>query len=102
MTQRVAIYARFSSNNQREASIEDQVRVCKEHVTREGWNLVQVYSDRARSGSTALRPNYQKLIIAAQKGAFDVVVAEALDRLSRDQEDIAGLFKRLRFKAFAS
>ena len=98
MTLRVAIYARYSSDTQREASIEDQVRLCKERLAAEGWELVQVYRDAALSGaSTLLRPGYQALLTVARDGAFDVVVAEALDRLSRDQEDVAGLFKRLRF-----
>ena len=94
---RAVIYARYSSDNQREASIEDQLRLCKERVAREGWELVQVYRDAALSGASTLRPGYQALLEGAREAAFDVVVAEALDRLSRDQEDVAALFKRLRF-----
>jgi site-specific DNA recombinase len=94
---RAVIYARYSSENQRHASIEDQVRVCKVEITRRGCKLVQVYSDHAISGATDLRPGYQALMQDARSGQFDVVVAEALDRLSRDQESIAGLFKRLSF-----
>jgi DNA invertase Pin-like site-specific DNA recombinase len=56
-----------------------------------------VYTDRALSGASILRPAYQSLLEDARLGQFDVVVAEALDRLSRDQEDVAGLFKRLCF-----
>jgi len=59
--------------------------------------LVQVFQDQAVSGATSLRPGYQALLAAARDGGFDVVLAEALDRLSRDQEDIAALFKRMRF-----
>ena len=91
------IYARYSSDNQREASIDDQVRVCREHIERQGWNYLHAYTDRALSGASALRPGYQKLLEDARNGAFEVVVAEALDRLSRDQEDVAGLYKRLSF-----
>ncbi len=94
---RAAIYARYSSENQREASIEDQLRVCRARVSSEGWTLAHTYQDRALSGASTLRAGYQALLAGARDGAFDVVVAEALDRLSRDQEDVAGLFKRLRF-----
>ena len=94
---RVAIYSRYSSEHQREASIEDQLRVCKARITAEGRELVRVFQDRAISGATALRPGYQALLTAAREGDFDVVLSEALDRLSRDQEDVAALFKRLRF-----
>jgi site-specific DNA recombinase len=94
---RAIIYARYSSANQREASIEDQVRICKERVIAEGWDLVKVLQDRAMSGASSLRPGYQSLLEGARQGKFDVVVAEALDRLSRDQEDVAALYKRMRF-----
>ena len=94
---RAAIYARYSSDNQRDASIEDQIRLCKERIAKEGWTLVQVFRDAAISGATTLRPGYQALLEGAREAAFDVVVAEALDRLSRDQEDVAALFKRLHF-----
>ena len=54
------------------------------------------------SGASALRPGYQAMLEGAREAGFDVVVAEALDRLSRDQEDIAALFKRLQFAGVAS
>ena len=94
---RAVIYARFSSEMQRLASIDDQIRLCKERIAAEGWTLVQVFRDAAMSGASALRPEYQALLEGAREARFDVVVAEALDRLSRDQEDVAALFKRLRF-----
>ena len=56
-----------------------------------------VYTDHAISGATTLRPGYQKILEDARAGRFEVLVAEALDRLSRDQENIAGLFKQLSF-----
>jgi site-specific DNA recombinase len=96
---RAVIYARYSSDNQRDASLDDQIRLCKEWIVAEGWQLVQVFRDAALSGASAFRPAYQALMEGAREAVFDVVVAEALDRLSRDQEDIAGLFKRLRFAA---
>src|SRR6266403_1887106 len=94
---RAVIYARYSTDLQREASIEDQVRVCRQRIKRESWKLGATYSDAASSGASRLRPGYQKLLEDARAGAFDVVVAEALDRLSRDQEDVAALYKRLTF-----
>jgi site-specific DNA recombinase len=94
---RAAIYARYSSDLQTDASIDDQVRQCKAQIKAEGWRFTAVYSDRAMSGATSLRHGYQALLADARAGAIDVVVAEALDRLSRDQEDVAALFKQLSF-----
>ena len=94
---RAAIYARYSSDNQREASIEDQVRQCRARIEQEEWTLTEVYTDAAISGATTLRSGYQKMLEDARSGNFEIVVAEALDRLSRDQEDVAGLYKQLTF-----
>jgi site-specific DNA recombinase len=95
---RVAIYARYSDDKQSPYSIEDQFRICRMHADKQDWRVVETYSDAAISGSTViLRPGVQALLRDALAGKFDMVLAEALDRLSRDQEDIAGLFKRLRF-----
>ena len=95
---RVALYARYSSDNQRDASIEDQFRICREQAKREQWQIVATYKDAGISGaSMILRPGIQMLLQDAQRGAFDVVLAEALDRVSRDQADVATLFKHLRF-----
>lgn len=94
---RVALYARYSSDAQRDASIEDQLRLCRSHAKRQGWTVTLCYTDRAMSGASLLRPGIQELMRDAQRGGFDLVLAEALDRISRDQEDVAGVFKRLRF-----
>jgi site-specific DNA recombinase len=94
---RAVIYARYSSDLQRDASIEDQIRLCRGQIDKEGWQYIEAYTDRASSGASTLRPAYQALLEDARRGGFDIVVAEALDRLSRDQEDVAGLLKRLRF-----
>ncbi len=98
---RVALYARYSSDNQRDASIEDQLRQCRERAVREGWTIVGTYSDRAISGASLIRSGIQSLLADAQAGRFDMVLSEALDRVSRDQEDIAGIFKRLRFASIS-
>lgn len=94
---RVAIYARYSSDNQRDASIEDQVRLCRERIVREGWQSATTYSDRAVSGTQALRAGYQRLLMDVRSGLIDLVISEALDRISRDQEHVASFFKQLTF-----
>ncbi len=94
---RVAFYARYSSDNQRDASIEDQLRLCRERAAKEDWDIVDSYNDRSISGASLIRPGIQSLLADAQVGKFNIVLAESLDRISRDQEDIAGVFKRLAF-----
>lgn len=94
---RVAIYARFSSAMQRDSSIEDQVRLCQERAERERWMVIELFSDRALSGASMQRPGLQALLEGAAAGRFDVVLAEALDRLSRDQADVAILYRQLSF-----
>jgi DNA invertase Pin-like site-specific DNA recombinase len=91
------IYARFSSELQRDASIEDQVRLCRGMAEREGWQVVETFADFAMSGSSVLRPGYQALLTALRAGTVDVILSESLDRLSRDQEHVAALHKQARF-----
>ena len=97
MIKRVSIYARYSSDLQSTSSIEDQVRLCREKADIKGWEIQQCYSDMGISGASLLRPGIQSLMTSAMNGEFDILLAEAMDRLSRDQEDIAGLFKRMEF-----
>lgn len=73
------------------------MRQCRERAAREGWTVVETYSDRAISGSSMIRAGIQALLADPQAGRFDMVLSEALDRISRDQEDVAAVFKRLRF-----
>ena len=94
---RAAIYARYSTDLQSSASIADQVRLCRQLCQANGWIVADVFADEAMSGATHLRPDFQRMQQAAMAGAFDVIVAEALDRLSRDQEHIAGLHKRMQY-----
>ncbi len=94
---KVAIYARYSSDNQRDASIADQFRICREFARRQNWDIAKEYSDHAISGATLMRPGFQSMLQAALRKDVDIVLAESLDRFSRDQEDTAGLFKRLTF-----
>ena len=92
------IYSRYSSDLQSDASIEDQIRICRERADKEGWTIKDCYSDHAISGaSMLLRPAVQQLVQDAGEGKFEAVMAESLERLSRDLEDIAGLYKRLTF-----
>jgi DNA invertase Pin-like site-specific DNA recombinase len=72
--------------------------VCRELIDREGWRYLHAYHDHAMTGTFHVRPGYQKLVDEAQQGMFDIVVAEALDRVSRDQEHVAHLYKRLSFQ----
>ncbi len=93
---RSAIYARYSSDLQDRRSITDQVAAARDRIERDGWTVVEVYSDAAISGTSMHnRPGLLDMMVAAKEGRFDAVVTESLDRLSRDQEDIAGLHKRL-------
>lgn len=73
------------------------MRLCRAHAERQGWTIADSYSDRAISGASLLRPGVQELIADGLKRRFDVILTESLDRLSRDQEDIAGLYKRMQF-----
>ena len=90
-------FAGFSLETQRDASIADQLRVCRAYAERQGWTTCEEYTDHAVSGATLLRAGFQALMRDALNRRFDVVLAESLDRFSRDQEDTAGLFKRLTF-----
>lgn len=95
---KAAIYARYSTDLQSERSIEDQVALCRAHAGRQGLTVSATYSDRARSGASVFgRDGLQRMMDDARDRRFQVLVVEALDRLSRDQEDLAGIFKRLRF-----
>jgi len=92
-----AIYARFSTDKQNEKSTEDQFALCRDLAAREGLAVVKQYEDKAKSGASFLgRDGINDLLADAKQGTFDVVLAESIDRLSRDQEDIAHIFKRMR------
>lgn len=90
------IYARFSSSAQREASIEQQINVCLAFAEREGYNIIQTYSDRALTGRTDRRPQFLQMIKDARKGRFCAIIVYALDRFSRDKYDSARYKHELR------
>jgi site-specific DNA recombinase len=93
-----AIYARFSSDMQQDRSIDDQIAICQNLASREGLKIVATYSDRAKSGASLFdRDALLELMTDAKARRFAVVIVESLDRISRDQEDLAGVFKRLNF-----
>lgn len=95
---KAAIYSRFSSDLQSDRSVEDQHQLCREFASRQGITVVATFEDRARSGASILgRDGLLSLMERSRTGEFDTVVTEALDRLSRDQEDLAGIYKRLSF-----
>ena len=79
----VALCARYSSDNQRDASIEDQLRLCRERTEGENWRVADSYSDRSMSGASLNRPSIQALLQNAQAGRFDILLAESLDRILR-------------------
>ena len=82
---RCAVYARFSSENQKESSITDQFRVCEDYCKRQdGWRIVTRYEDKAISGATDQREAYQQMLKDAQAGLFEVLLVHDLSRLSRD------------------
>lgn len=92
---RIAIYARYSSDAQREASIGDQVRNCNAFAQRQGWPAATVYSDHAISGARNDRPGYLALLAAAHE--VDIILVDDLSRLSRDSAELALSIRRLRF-----
>ncbi|MDF0584742.1 recombinase family protein [Bradyrhizobium yuanmingense] len=94
----VGAYQRYSNELQNAASIEDQRNACIDRAKREGWKVVEHYSDAAISGFTmSQRPGIQKLMADMKKGKFKIVLAEGLDRISRDQEDTSKFYKLARF-----
>ena len=95
---RAAIYARFSSDLQRDRSIDDQIALCREYAARNDYEIVAVFEDRAVTGSSLqLRAGIQALLRAARTNAFEFVIAESLSRIARDQEDAPAIRKRLTF-----
>ena len=86
---RAAAYARYSSDNQREESIDAQLRAIREYCDRNGIRLVKIYTDEARSATTDDRPGFLQMIQDSALGLFDAVIVHKLDRFSRDRYDSA-------------
>lgn len=94
---RTAAYCRFSSDQQREASIRDQLRNIEAYCTWMGWLMPALYQDQAQSGSRNDRPGYQAMLGAAELKAFDVLLVDDLSRLSRDHIETAQTIRVLKF-----
>jgi site-specific DNA recombinase len=95
---RAAVYARFSTDLQSEKSTEDQIALCREYAASNKLAIAATYEDRAMSGASVKnRPDLQRLLADARTRKFDVVLAEDFYRLSRDQADLAELYKKLSF-----
>ena len=87
------IYARYSSHAQRDVSIEQQIRACRAFADRQSIDVVQIYEDRALTGTNDKRPGFQKMIQDAKKGLWSYVIVYTLDRFARDRYDSA-VYKR--------
>ncbi len=86
---RAVIYARYSCDNQREESIEGQLRECREFAARKGYTLIGSYIDRAVSAKTDNRPEFQRMVKESSGGIFDMVIVWKLDRFARNRYDSA-------------
>ena len=96
---RAVIYARYSTDEQRPESIDDQITSCRRYCEKMGWEIVGTYADAAISGaSTKERPEFNRLTTDIEKRKFDFVVTEAMDRMSRSLADTASLLDRLMFR----
>mgnify|MGYP000169938890 FL=1 len=90
------IYARYSSNHQREESIEGQLRECKAFAKVQNIDIINTYIDRALSAKTDDRPGFLKMIADSSKQAFDYVIVYQLDRFARNRYDSA--FYKMKLK----
>ena len=81
------IYARFSSQGQNEQSIESQIRICREFAESQGLRVVNVYPEKARTGTNDSRPEFQRMIKDAESGAFQYIIVYMFDRFARNRKD---------------
>lgn len=86
---KAVIYARYSSDNQREASIEGQIRECTSFAEKNGITVLRHYIDRAISAKTDNRPEFQNMIKDGNKKLFDMIIVWKLDRFARNRYDSA-------------
>ena len=93
---KAVIYARYSSDNQREESIEGQLRECTAYCKKNDITILRTYIDRAMSAKTDHRPDFQRMIRDSAKGLFDVIIVWKLDRFARNRYDSAHYKAQLR------
>lgn len=100
---KVAIYARYSSDNQRPESIDDQVRACQEFAAARGYasDPAHIYKDEAKSGVLRDRPGLEALLSAARAHQFEALLVDDLSRLSRDNHFLLTLYAEFRFNGRA-
>ena len=85
---KAVIYARYSDANQREESIEGQLRECNDFAQHKGYAVVKTYADRAISGKKAdNRPEFMRMIDESKQDLFDTIIVWKIDRFSRDKYD---------------
>jgi DNA invertase Pin-like site-specific DNA recombinase/transposase len=89
------IYARYSTSNQKEASIERQVADCQLYIKEHGLQLIDTYADRGVTGTTDQRAELMRLLEDAKKGRFTHIVVESLDRMSRKLSLAVKIFEEL-------
>ena len=94
------IYARYSSDNQREESIEGQIRECTAYAEKNDITIVKHYIDRAISAKTDNRPQFQQMIKDSDKKLFDIVLVWKLDRFARNRYDSARYKTQLKKNRF--
>ncbi len=90
---RVVLYARYSSDNQRSESIDAQIRAMKEYCKHHNYIIVETYVDEARTATTDKRPSFQRMIKDSAGKTFDIVLVHKLDRFARNRYDSA-IYKR--------
>lgn len=93
---KAVIYARYSSDNQREESIEGQLRECMSYCKKNDITILRTYIDRALSAKTDNRPEFQRMVRDSAKGLFDVIIVWKLDRFARNRYDSAHYKAQLR------
>ncbi|QNK57437.1 recombinase family protein [Paenibacillus sp. PAMC21692] len=92
----VVAYSRYSSDNQRDESIDAQVRAIEDYCKKNGYDLAKIYVDRAKTATSDRRPEFQQMIADSEKKLFDAIIVHKLDRFSRDKYDSAKYKRKLK------